>query len=522
MATTSRLSACPKLPTRTLATAGFATASFAAAALAAVTVAASPAAADPSGPQTVTIHATADTYGNALHPSTTYGTTADLRAGNGYGGTKTSFLRFAVPADQAARVTAAKLVLTRTARHLPVTSVTARSTSVSWTEASLSAANAPAVGAALDTAAVDGTTTAVTLNVTAAATGHSDVALALTSPAANDIAAFNSRQASAGVPALVLTLKPAAPPCTVSPVLVSSCKVWLGDAPQAHQLGTLTPTQRLAIDEGFTGRRFDILHEYQVNGTLFPNAEMIGLANQGRLLYENWKPATDMSWARVAAGGADSRIDAEAAYLNSHFSVPFFLAIYHEPEDNVNPATGSGMTTADYVAMYRHVVQRLRADGVTKVVTVMNYMGYYRWDPMRDALYPGDDVVNWIAWDPYMHSPDNTPGHDFAAEVNTAHGTSPGFYTWATTAHPSKPLMLGEFGAYDNNVAANPGGQARYYATVTGELSHFPAFKALVHFTMNPADVPAGEGTQPNETPSGALAWRQLASAPVFTGPAQP
>jgi hypothetical protein len=119
-----------------------------------------------------------------------------------------------------------------------------------------------------------------------------------------------------------------------------------------------------------------------------------------------------------------------------------------------------------------------------------------------------------------MHSPDSTAGHDFAAEVNTAHGTSPGFYTWATTAHPSKPLMLGEFGAYDNDIIANPAGQAHYYSTVTSELTRFPALKALVHFTMNPVDVPTGDGTQPTETPAGAVAWRQLAAMPVFTGPA--
>ena len=234
------------------------------------------------------------------------------------------------------------------------------------------------------------------------------------------------------------------------------------------------------------------------------------------MLSANWKPATDMTWAAVAAGQADGRIDAEAAYLKAKFNRPFFLSIYHEPEDNVNATPGSGMTTADYVAMYRHTVARLRADGATKFVTVMNYMGYYRWDSMRDALYPGDDVVDWIAWDPYMHSPGATAGHDFAALINTAHGTSPGFYDWATTQHPGTPLMIGEYGVYDENIATNPTGPAQFYASIATELPRFPALKALDHFTMDPKDVAAGNGTSPTETIAGLAAWKVLAESPVF------
>ena len=61
-----------------------------------------------------------------------------------------------------------------------------------------------------------------------------------------------------------------------------------------------------------------------------------------RVLLENWKPATDMTWAQVAAGAADSRIDAEANYIKTSFPYPFFLAVWHEPENDViaTPAPG--------------------------------------------------------------------------------------------------------------------------------------------------------------------------------------
>ena len=53
--------------------------------------------------------------------------------------------------------------------------------------------------------------------------------------------------------------------------------------------------------------------------------------------------------------------------------------------------------------MYRHVVLRLKADGVTNAIYVMDYMGYSKWGEQSwfNDLYPGDDVVDWIAYDPY-------------------------------------------------------------------------------------------------------------------------
>lgn len=471
---------------------------------------------------TARLTAAADTYTNTAHAATVYGSAIDLRVGAGATGTKNAFLQFAIPAEDTTRVASAQLILTRTDHHLPVTTVTASRTSPTWSEARATAATAPVLGPPLDTQSVNGSLTTVAFDVTAAVKGQTSVGIGLSSPISTDVAIFASREAATGGPTLVLTLDPVPPPpaCTVSPILVSSCQVWLGDTPQAYTHTLFTPSSRLAVDEGFTGRKFDILHEYNTNSTLFPSAASIALSNQGRMLSENWKPATDMTWAQVAAGNADARIDAEAAYLKSNVTKPFFLTVYHEPEDNVIATAGSGMTVADYVAMYRHTVQRLRADGATMFVTVMNYMGYYRWDSMRDALYPGDDVVNWIAYDPYMYGPSNQAGHDFAAMVNTGHNGSLGFYDWATTKHPGTPLMLGEWGAYDNMLSTNPLGQAQFYATIVPELSRFPALRAVDHFTMNPIDVPAGSGTSPTETAAGLTAWQQAAAAPIFTTPA--
>ena len=132
---------------------------------------------------------------------------------------------------------------------------------------------------------------------------------------------------------------------------------------------------------------------------------------------ENWKPELGNTWAQVAAGvpAVDQEIDNEAAYLKTVYTKPFFLSVHHEPENEIIATPGSGYTAADYAAMYRHVVLRLKADGVTNAIFVMDYMGYFKWGLQSwfNDLYPGDDVVDWIAYDPY-----STAGGTFATMVN--------------------------------------------------------------------------------------------------------
>lgn len=495
--------------------------------------------------QTLRLYTWADTYSNTAHASMAYGKTRDIRVGNFGHANQVAFVRFSVPASAVNRVVSAKLLLTRTGHHLPGTTITVARAGNNWTEGRLTKKSSPAIARTYSGTWVNQSTNTVSINVTGAIKGQRTVALALRSWVHNDAAIFRSREAGSGIPTLELTLKantpaaiplkvpapkpaptppvtrpPVTPPtasgCVTSSLLVPSCNVWFGDTPQAYTHTCFPLSKCLAIDEGFTARKFDIVHMYKVNGALFPNAGEIALANQGRTLSINWKPATDMTWADVAAGKADSRIDAEAAYLQAHFDRKFFLTIYHEPEDNVIATPGSGMTVADYVAMYRHTIKRLRADGSNTFISVMNYMGYYRWDSMRDALYPGDDVVDWIAWDPYMYNPSNQPGYDFAALVNTAHGSQPGMYDWATTQHPGKPLMLAEYGAFDQGLSGAPLGPSQFYPTITAQLPKFPALRALIHFTMNPVDVAAGQGTSPTETSAGLAAWRAVAQNPMF------
>ena len=86
-------------------------------------------------------------------------------------------------------------------------------------------------------------------------------------------------------------------------------------------------------------------------------------------------------------------------------------------------------------------------------------MGFFGWAKTRSTpLYPGDDVVDWIAYDPYgFGGPD---GLRRSCSTRPASRAGPGFYTWATRKAPGKPIMLAEWG-FDLDGAAQRSGHPR-------------------------------------------------------------
>jgi hypothetical protein len=309
--------------------------------------------------------------------------------------------------------------------------------------------------------------------------------------------------------------------CTVSPILVPSCGAWwgVGAVPVAGQ----TWDQAMVDFDSQQGRSSNLLHYYHVGSATFPTALEISRSHdngQNRVLLENWKPELGRSWAQVAAGDpvVDAEIDHEASYLQSNYTSPFFLAIHHEPENEVIPTNGSGFTASDYAAMYRHVVNRLRADGVRNAVFVVDYMGAPKWGEQSwfNDLYPGDDVVDWIAEDPYSVGSGGVWRSDFAGTVNRTDGSSwPGFYTWATTAHPGKPIMLAEWGVTED--LSNPAAKATFFTTMAAQSQQFPDIKAFVYWSA-PGSRPA-TATLIDSDPAALSAFRLLAASAQFQVP---
>ncbi|MFF5229201.1 glycoside hydrolase family 26 protein [Dactylosporangium sp. NPDC000521] len=310
--------------------------------------------------------------------------------------------------------------------------------------------------------------------------------------------------------------------CTVNAKLVPACGVLWGAA--AGGFSDVPRDQALKTFEQKTGRTAAVYHTYHKGNELFPTKDEVAMTAdpaRPRTLMLNWKVAYGSTWAKVAAGAQDARIDREAAYLKANFTKPFFLVLHHEPENDVNPKAGSGMTAKDFAAMYRHTILRLRAAGVTNAVSTIAYMNYEKWNnsPWWGDLYPGDDVIDWIGVDSYLNAqPNGFHSGDFTSLMNRTTGNQkskyPGFYTWATTKHPGKPVMVAEWGVYDSSAKVNGVNKAKTFDTVLKNLAAMPAIKGLVYFET--ARDQSGHDIRVDDTPQALAAFKRVAADPRF------
>ncbi len=302
--------------------------------------------------------------------------------------------------------------------------------------------------------------------------------------------------------------------CTVDEKLVPSCAILQGAlvAPVDGQ----TPESAFRSYEQLVGVRQRIVSFYHEGTELFPTGWEMRLARQpgaSRLLLMNWKPENDLTWAQVASGLGDAVIDREAQYLRANFHERFFLSIHHEPEDEVDPTPGSGYTAGDYAAMYRHVVDRLRANGVDNAVTVMQYMGAqsYGVRPWYDQLWPGDSYVDWVAFDSYQTEVLNGQTGGFDRMMNVHWGNAwPGAYEWSVTQHPGKPIMMAEWGLSEK--PGDPWWKPWLFRSVLKKLGNYPALKAMVYFDRA---VPEGD-VRVDTSPASLKAYQELSRSGVF------
>jgi hypothetical protein len=199
---------------------------------------------------------------------------------------------------------------------------------------------------------------------------------------------------------------------------------------------------------------------------------------------------------------------------------PFFLAIEAEPEDKVGSAPG--MDAADYAAMYRHVVQLLRAEGADQLVTVAAFIGNQRWlrQPWFGDLYPGSDVVDWVAFDPFVVSAAAQANSDdplgaLVGDPGAAGGEPQGFLGWAAGQAPDKPVMLSEWGVFGSV------GKAAVFRSLADLPKRYPQVKALCYWESEEPFQRAGEAPLPPTTiassGSSLAAYRRVGRLPYYS-----
>ena len=177
--------------------------------------------------------------------------------------------------------------------------------------------------------------------------------------------------------------------------------------------------------------------------------------------------------AAVADGTYDFYLDAWARDA-ARFGTPLLVRLGHEMNDPYRYPWGpQNNKPEDFVAAWRHVVERFRAAGADNVVWVWSpHIAYegYEW------FYPGDDVVDWVA----------------TGVLN--YGTVAYWSRWWSfqeifgqryerLAAFGKPVMIAEFGTL-----AVGGDRAAWLAEALESLPRrHPAVKALLFFNV-PAD----------------------------------
>ncbi|MEU4622010.1 DNRLRE domain-containing protein [Actinoplanes sp. NPDC023801] len=476
---------------------------------------------------TLTVEATDDSYISSSRSGTAFGSDDKLALGRLGADTKTVFVKFTVPPGIDAR----KTVLFLRPFSTPAGRITVSRVGNSWTEAGLTSGNAPQPGPPVASVTPKAADTRVGFDLSHEVAGPGTYSFALTSSLTDGVVRFRSAENTAGGgPQLVITAGAAAPAEPAGPVtsgdhshcvtgakLVPSCGVLWGGA-----AGGFTSKPRDVEHknwEKLSGRTATIFHTYHRGDEAFPTKAEIAMTQDAanpRVLLLNWKIAYGSTWAKVAAGEQDKRIDAFAARVKA-YGKKTFLVLHHEPENDVVARAGSGWEAKDYAAMYRHTIERLRKHGATNVVNVVAYMGNERWMAQSwwKDLYPGDDVVDWIGLDSYVSVEKGYYHYGTFADLldRKPKGGGLGFYDWATTKHAGKPIMIAEWGGYHR--IGNLTDKSAVYNSVLPELVKRPAIKAVVHFDTK-ADDEGNRDISIDSTPAGLASFKKLAAAPIF------
>jgi len=248
--------------------------------------------------------------------------------------------------------------------------------------------------------------------------------------------------------------------CTVSSTLVNSCGPWLGAYASQYPAATSNLEAQVEYHEQRVGRQMSIVHDYNpVGDVTISSYDQYFYNRANTYLFLNWKPAdpwvNGTGCSSNACTATNAQIDQMATSIKALGTKKMFLALYHEPENNVSvndaglsctlKAGASSGFEADYVNMWKNVRSRFDADGVTNVVWVMVYQGYSKFDPcMTNALWPGNANVDWVAWDPY-----DTTGVGWVDTTNFFYNT---LVSLSDDEHSymGRPWMLAEFGVGGN------------------------------------------------------------------------
>ena len=173
----------------------------------------------------------------------------------------------------------------------------------------------------------------------------------------------------------------------------------------------------------------------------------------------------------VARGDYDFYVDAWAAGA-ARFDKPLYLRFAHEMNDPYRYPWGpQNNSKEEYIAAWRHVVERFRRAGATKVIWVWApHVAYEYWD----QYYPGADVVDWVGTGALNYGPiaQWSAWWSFAQIFGSKYPRLASF---------GKPVMVAEFGSL-----AVGGDRAAWFHDALADLPRkYPAVRAVLFFVTS-------------------------------------
>jgi hypothetical protein len=238
------------------------------------------------------------------------------------------------------------------------------------------------------------------------------------------------------------------------------------------------------------GTTLPLLHIYTAWGDRpnqqFPERLLESIWNIGSVPMVTWEPwLTDFENARhphlplrpdrdrhglahIARGDYDFYIDAWAAAA-ARFGRPMLVRLGHEMNDPYRYPWGpQNNTKEEFIAAWRHVVNRFRRAGADKVLWVWSpHVAYEYWE----LYYPGNDSVDWVS----------TGALNFGTVAQWSQWWS--FrdlfgQKYEAMASFGKPVMIDEFGSL-----AVGGDRAAWYREALMDLPmNYPAVRAILFF----------------------------------------
>jgi len=196
---------------------------------------------------------------------------------------------------------------------------------------------------------------------------------------------------------------------TVAPVQATPDGMAWGAYPSKR--GSETEHQAILRMERASGRKFDVVRDFLLWNSPFPEWHHTWMADTGRTMilsvraiHTDYK--TVVPWADIAAARPGDRLYAkmvEWARDLKALGVPVYFSFNHEPETVHNLKMG---TAPQFIAAWRNFHRVFAAQGVTNVKfmwIMTDYSFFAALDDRRRAekWYPGDYYVHAVAADAY-------------------------------------------------------------------------------------------------------------------------